>query len=98
MQDEDSVPTSNLSSADQAKHNTSAHNECKYEAVGGVPVRRPSSHDGPRIGKVQEGEGTELGDQSVFHGHEHGRPCNCWGNDSDCVASVAMYTTVFSPL
>ena len=98
MQDEDPVLTSNLSSADQASHNTSAHNECKYEAVGGVPVRRPSSHNGPCIGEIQEGEGTELGDQSVFYGHQHGRPCDCWANDSDSVASVAMYTTIFSPL
>ena len=85
--------TSNLSSADQA-----AHNECKYKAVGGVPVRRPSSHDGSCVGEVQEGEGTELGDQSVFHWHQHGRPCDCRGNDSDSVASVAVYTTIFSPL
>ena len=98
MQNEDPVLTSNLSSADQAKHNTGAHNECKYEAVGGVPVRRPSSHDSPCVGEVQEGEGAELGDQSVFHGHQHGRPCDCWGNDSDSVASVAIYTTISSPL
>ena len=90
--------TSNLSSADQASHNTSAHNECKYEAIGRVPVRRPSSHDGSCVGEVQEGEGTELGDQSVFNGHQHGRPCDCRANNSDSVASVAVYTTVFSPL
>ena len=57
----------------------------------------PTSDASSRIGEIKEGEGGELGDESVLDRQKEGWPCDSWGNDAICVPSVPLHAAVFSP-
>lgn len=87
-----------LTSTDQRHNNAGAHNECQDEAVNSVPWRRPASLGGATVCVVEEVEGDELGDQSVFNREEDGGPCDCGGPNTDSITLVALSSTVTSEL
>jgi len=87
-----------LASTDQGHDNAGAHNECQDEAIDSVPWRSPAPLGGATVCVVEEVEGDELGDQSVFNGEEDGGPCDCGGPDTNSITLVALVSTVTSEL
>ena len=88
----------NLTSSDQADHDTGANDEGKDEAIGGIPLWSPSTNCRTRIRKVQEVEGEELRDESIFHRQKHRRPSDGRRSHTDRISSVTMISTVACPL
>jgi hypothetical protein len=88
----------NLASTDQGNDNAGADNECQNEAVDSVPRRGPASLGGATVCIVEEVEGDELSNQSVFNRKEDCGPCDCGGPDTDGITLVAMGSTVASKL
>ncbi len=88
----------NLTSTDQADHNTGADDESQDEAVRGIPRWSPTPDGRTRIRKVQEVEGEELRDESILHRQEHRRPSDGGRDHTDRVSSVTHMSTVPRPL
>jgi hypothetical protein len=87
-----------LASTDQRHDDAGAHNERQDEAVDSIPRRSPASLGGATVCVVEEVEGDELGNQSVFNREEDCGPCNCGGPDADSITLVAMGAAVTSKL
>lgn len=87
-----------LTSSNKRDDNGRADNEGENESVDAVPRRGPATLACTAVGVVEEVEGQELRDQGVFDREEDCGPCNCWCDDTDCVAPVALGATVSSPL
>jgi hypothetical protein len=87
-----------LTSTDQRNDNAGAYNECQDEAVDSVPRRGPASLGGTTVCIVEEVEGDELGNQSVFNRKEDCGPCDRGGPDTDSITLVAVLSTVPSKL
>lgn len=84
--------------ADQGSDNGGTDDEGQHETVHAVPVGGTAGGGGAGVVVVQEGEGQELGDQSVLDGEEQSRPGHSGGDHTGGVTAVAELAAVASPL
>ena len=86
-----------LLTASQSEDNAGADNEGQDEPVHVVPRWSPALDGGAGVVVVQEGEGRELRDQSIFSGHEKGGPRNGGSDDTGSIAPIANLASISGP-
>lgn len=88
---------SKLLTANKGEDNAGANKDGENESVHMVPRWGPSLDGGTSVVVVQEGEGTELGDQSVLGGHEKRGPGDGGSDDTGGITPVTDRATVLGP-
>lgn len=63
-----------------------------------TPWGSPALERGAGIDEVETNEAHELGDQCILNRHNCRAPASYGGEDTDCIARVAMHTSVLGPL
>jgi len=87
-----------LLTADQGGNNGSTDNEGQDETVHAVPVGSTAGGSSTSVVVVKEGEGEELGDQSILSREKQSRPSHGRGDHTGSVTAVAELAAVASPL